>query len=429
MFAFMDTALPAQRLDSRPGPWAYRRHWLPELAALAALAALALWAFSGTGLDVRLAAQFFDVDTMKFTPSRELSFPWRQLYKGIGIPVVLLVVGSLTVLLRGLYSVRWCVYRRYALLVMMSLALGPGLVVNLVFKGYWGRPRPVHVQEFGGRWTYQDAVEPGTAGRGKSFPCGHSSAGYVLTLFWLVLKRRHRRLATAALLLALAYGTLAGFGRMMAGSHFASDVVWSALLVHLVNVVLYYLVFNMPGHEDAPSVFDTVPQISTAIAVGWGTLAVAIVIAALLATPYYADLHQDYEIGALEGSTNPAPSHLDVELGAAHVVMTAATGVTFEVRGEAEGFGLSGSRLRRHWEQLDDGEEFAQRYRIDVKGWFTDLDTEVFLAIPTSRVASLAVTMRGGSLSADHSLAGLPVKLTTGEASLDVPEPWRPGTP
>ena len=34
--------------------------------------------------------------------------------------------------------------------LIATIAIGPGLIVNLGFKDHWHRPRPVHTQEFGG---------------------------------------------------------------------------------------------------------------------------------------------------------------------------------------------------------------------------------------------------------------------------------------
>jgi hypothetical protein len=40
--------------------------------------------------------------------------------------------------------------RMYGLFILLSVILGPGLLVNLVFKDHWGRPRPRQVVALGG---------------------------------------------------------------------------------------------------------------------------------------------------------------------------------------------------------------------------------------------------------------------------------------
>src|SRR5215467_6617018 len=39
---------------------------------------------------------------------------------------------------------------RAALMMLLTLALGPGLLANTILKDNWGRPRPIQVTEFGG---------------------------------------------------------------------------------------------------------------------------------------------------------------------------------------------------------------------------------------------------------------------------------------
>ena len=39
---------------------------------------------------------------------------------------------------------------RAVLFLVTTLALGPGLVTNVILKDHWGRPRPIDVTQFGG---------------------------------------------------------------------------------------------------------------------------------------------------------------------------------------------------------------------------------------------------------------------------------------
>ncbi len=243
-------------LASIPGPWRYRSQWMPELAALAAISVVGALLFVGTDLDLRIAALFHGGS---FPRPRDLAPVWRWLYEGAGWLVALVAAGCVAVLLAAARRPSWREWRRAAAFVLLAFAIGPGLIVNVGFKNFWGRPRPLHVREFGGGWAYQDVAEPGTPGRGKSFPCGHSSAGYALTAFWLIWKRRQPLRAAAALGVALVAGTALGIGRIITGSHFASDVVASGVIAHLSNVLLYYFALNVPGREDRPPAADASP--------------------------------------------------------------------------------------------------------------------------------------------------------------------------
>jgi len=75
--------------------------------------------------------------------------------------------------------------RIYAVYVFLAVALGPGLVVNSVFKPYWGRPRPREVTEFSGKYQYRPFYIPEVGAQGKSFPCGHCSMLFHLGYFGL----------------------------------------------------------------------------------------------------------------------------------------------------------------------------------------------------------------------------------------------------
>src|SRR5262249_32010680 len=49
---------------------------------------------------------------------------------------------------------------RSALFLIVSLALGPGLLVNAVLKEGWARPRPGMVTQFGGNYTFMPWWDP-----------------------------------------------------------------------------------------------------------------------------------------------------------------------------------------------------------------------------------------------------------------------------
>ncbi len=45
-------------------------------------------------------------------------------------------------------------YRLACSFLALLYILGPGVLVNLLFKEHWGRPRPVNIVEFGGTQQY-----------------------------------------------------------------------------------------------------------------------------------------------------------------------------------------------------------------------------------------------------------------------------------
>lgn len=105
----------------------------------------------------------------------------------------------------------------------LAILLGPGLVVNVLFKDQWGRARPNQIEAFGGErqftpaWVLSDQCQNNCA-----FVCGDASIGFVL-LALAYVSRRPRRWHAAGLLA----GGFLGLMRVAQGGHFFSDVVFS----------------------------------------------------------------------------------------------------------------------------------------------------------------------------------------------------------
>lgn len=167
--------------------------------------------------------------------------PWHFLYRFGVIPAYLVAGGSLLLYAAGYITERPRRFRRGALFFVLLLALGPGLLVNTVFKDHWGRPRPRQMQIFGGNREFHQVWQDGTPGEGESFPSGHASAAFYLVAPYFVLRRRARKCAYLALAAGSCYGILMGVARMAQGGHFASDVLWAAGIDYLVGAVLCYL--------------------------------------------------------------------------------------------------------------------------------------------------------------------------------------------
>ncbi|WP_395945194.1 phosphatase PAP2 family protein [Brevundimonas sp.] len=127
---------------------------------------------------------------------------------------------------------------RRALFVIGGLALGPGLVVNSVFKELWGRARPVDVQVFGGHDAFTAAWAPSDACQSNcSFISGEGAgAAWMVAAALVLAPRRWRPVAVG---LALAYAVSLSANRIAFGGHFLSDVLLSWAVTALVLVLLY----------------------------------------------------------------------------------------------------------------------------------------------------------------------------------------------
>ncbi len=411
---------PARAGKAPAGPWTYRRLWLPELAVLLGLAAVTAVVFSVTDLDLAITRIFYFAWRRK-PFFLHLDFPWRLLYVYVAVPVAATALGAFALLAASYRSARWRRYRVHGLFVLLSLALGPGFLVNGLLKEHWGRPRPRHVQAFGGRRAYRQALEPGGSGAGKSFPCGHSSAGYFFTTFYFLFRRKRRGLARLSLAFAALFGTALGYGRLLSGSHFASDVLWSAYAVTLVSWALYYFGLNVPGREDA-GVEALAPPGSPAVVWRGAALAAAIVVASLFATPYYADLL--YEL-PLPGPARPAEVDVAFDRGDVDLVFTGDR-PSVHIEGLADGFGLVGSKLTRWREVLPDADPPVASFRAARRGWFTELNVQVTVSVPDDAVRRVRIRLGRGNLNVQgpEAMAGV-VDLEVARGTLTLPASWK----
>ncbi len=114
---------------------------------------------------------------------------------------------------------------------LLSLALGCGLLVNLILKGFSGRPRPRGTDLFGGVLDFVQAGSfAGKCLRNCSFISGEaSSAGWLLCLILLLPPRWRIPLGVPLAAISILMPTM----RVLTGAHYLSDVVlgWLSSLV------------------------------------------------------------------------------------------------------------------------------------------------------------------------------------------------------
>ncbi|MFA7028771.1 MAG: phosphatase PAP2 family protein [Candidatus Cloacimonadaceae bacterium] len=157
------------------------------------------------------------------------------------IPALLLSIISLVILILSFFYHTLKKWRRNCIYLVLVMIIGPGLLVNIVLKENWGRPRPRNIIYFGGNYVYEKPLEIDSSSPGKSFPSGHAAMGfYFFTLYFLVRGKRGK-LTIWAFLFAVFYGLLMGFVRIAQGGHFLSDILWSGGIIYLCSAFCYYL--------------------------------------------------------------------------------------------------------------------------------------------------------------------------------------------
>jgi len=190
-----------------------------------------------TGADLKLSA-LFCIDGKWPVGDQQ---PWHLLYLLDRIPSIgLAVCGLAAAIIGSIYKQRrnWI---RPGLFLVILLALGPGLIVNAIFKDHWGRPRPREVVQFGGKQQFLQPWQKGVDGAGRSFPSGHSSAAFYLSAPFFIFRRKKPRAAAFWMTGGLIFGVLMSIARITQGGHFLSDTLWAWGMVQLTAVALYYL--------------------------------------------------------------------------------------------------------------------------------------------------------------------------------------------
>jgi membrane-associated PAP2 superfamily phosphatase len=206
---------------------------IPLSAAICLTAALYL-----TNADIAIESWFYSPLSGWFLGKEN---PWYLLYEYGNVPALLLSVVGLLAFVWSYFQRKLFAYRRVGLFLVTFMILGPGLIVNTLFKDHWGRPRPIDIVNFGGTEPFHHAWEKGTSGQGKSFPSGHAAVGFYLFAPFFIFRRASRRWAIFFLCLGLSYGVLMGVGRMIQGGHFPSDVIWSGAMTYVAGLILYYI--------------------------------------------------------------------------------------------------------------------------------------------------------------------------------------------
>lgn len=404
--------------------------WLAGAGLFVGLATLVTLLFAVTPLDIQAARLFYRPGGLDHWPFAH-EMPWSLLYRLAPYVTAVLVLAGLGALAAGLRRGRGA-WRRRGVFLLLSIVLGPGIVVNTLFKDHWNRPRPRDIVELGGASHYRIAPLPGGEG-GASFPCGHCSVGFLCASGWWMWRQSRPRCARASLAFGLIAGFLLGLGRMAAGGHFLSDVVWSALLALGIAHLVHHAVEWSAGRARlavgalARAAGSPLGQHLLTAAAALGGVAVLV---AVFATPHGTPLSARIPLASLPatlGALQVAARKANVDI----VIVDRPAGV-IEVDGELHGFGLPTSRLESRVETVP-GPTPTLRYEIVQHGVFTDLDGLVTLTVPLGGLRRVAVRLERGNIRVRDMTAGGAVRsgrvrldLHTASGRVDAPIPALP---
>ena len=196
-------------------------------------------------LDLKLAALFYDPATKSFPLKQSALAAFARdaamwIAWALALPAIVAIVVKLfrpdrPMLIPG----------RAAVFLLVTIILSAGVLTNLTFKSYWGRPRPVVVTQFNGPWEFVPWWDPrGACGRNCSFFSGEGA-----TAFWTyapaaLTPPAWRPLAYAA---ATLFGVTTSVLRMAFGGHFFTDVAAAGLVSFLVIWLAYAWIYRWPS--------------------------------------------------------------------------------------------------------------------------------------------------------------------------------------
>jgi len=196
-------------------------------------------------LDLKLAALFYDPATKSFplklsTLAAIARDGAMWISWGLALPPIIALVIKLMWPDRPLMM-----SGRAIVFLLVTLILSAGILTNLTFKSYWGRPRPVVVTQFNGDMPFMPWWDPrGGCGRNCSFFSGEGA-----TAFWTfapaaLAPPAWRPLAYVA---ATLFGVVTSVLRMAFGGHFFTDVAAAGLVTFLVIWLAHALIYRWPS--------------------------------------------------------------------------------------------------------------------------------------------------------------------------------------
>ena len=174
---------------------------------------------------------------------------------GLIVPIVVMS-GCFLALIWPIFQpgVRLFTDARTLVAILITFAVGPGLLVNVVLKEHWHRPRPAQIQEFGGGAEFKPWWDTsGVCQKNCSFVSGEVAGATAMVMVAAVMPAA---MAGSALIVAIVFAVGVALLRMAFGGHFLSDVLFAALLTHVVAILMFGLMHDERWRLGRPGELD-----------------------------------------------------------------------------------------------------------------------------------------------------------------------------
>ncbi|WP_119394823.1 phosphatase PAP2 family protein [Salinibius halmophilus] len=135
--------------------------------------------------------------------------------------------------------VRWLRRHQKDIWYMLVVLIIGAVVIEVLMKGFWGRPRPHQIIEFGGSLNFVPFLQVSdVCSRNCSFASGHAGIGfYFMALAWPMRK-------AIWLVPGIILGGLLAYVRIAMGGHFFTDVITSGFVIFAICWLLGHLFYQ-----------------------------------------------------------------------------------------------------------------------------------------------------------------------------------------
>ena len=386
------------------------------------LCAITVILFRDTRLDLIIQSMFYHPQSGWFLKDYPI---FKFVYHYGNIPALLLSITGLVFIWLSFQAMKWVKWRKVGFFLFLTMLLGPGLIINVVLKDNWGRPRPRNTIEFGGKYAYEEVLSIDRSSPGNSFPCGHASMGFFLFIPWFVLRKKHASLAGISLALGISYGLLIGLARVAQGGHYASDVFIAGILTYLTGTGLFYLlhlnhaIWYYPKHEDIN------PKQRTIVSATVSILFFFLVMGVVLATPYTKT--KSYS-SALSATSAHKATCLSFNLNRGELNLLPADSLT--IMADVQGFGFPGSKLNNRFREQIVSDTLQVKFSQAKEGFFSELTNELNSTFNFPNYGSIKINLNQGTvrmvLPDSLKQFSLDIDIHKGKLDLDIPSGFKP---
>lgn len=191
-------------------------------------------------IDLVFAQHFYQNGLFNWAHS---SWAWNARYFLYGLVWTTVTITLILLIIKLATRTNHLPRAKHLAYILTVFILVPLLLINVVFKDQFGRPRPQEITEFGGALHFQKAwVVSNQCPENCSFVCGDAAVAFTFWLFLPFFRKPRWRYAYG--LFVFLSGTFYGLIRMGQGGHFFSDVVLSCFLTYLGVWLVHYFFYR-----------------------------------------------------------------------------------------------------------------------------------------------------------------------------------------